>query len=140
MNTKKKYRRYEVFNVLKAKPTASIKELCKATGIKWPSHVHALLQELENEGLIERKPYHLDEIKIVAEPAKPTPEPQKRRRRRSQPVNITWTVRSKQTPAQLEKAIERVVRMAQEKETGVDVLHDHRRPFPRHGLSARRIG
>lgn len=41
----------------------------------------------------------------------------------------------------LENAIERVVRKAKEQESsGVDVIHDHRRPFPRVALKAVRVG
>ena len=44
----------------------TVREICRATGIKSTSTVHALLESLEEQGLITRDPHNSRAIRITA--------------------------------------------------------------------------
>lgn len=98
MGNKSLNRRYDLLEEIRKDQRASIRELADRMQIKSSSQVYGLLRELEDEGLIRR-----NTSPRQTSTKKRTPAKEKRRAPR------------RQTPAQLEKAIERVVRNAENK-------------------------
>lgn len=132
----KLYRRYEVLEEIRKDPRVSIRELCARTGIKAKSQIVGLLKELEDEGLITRSRLARSiqlggvpaPVKSKAVKSKATVRTVRQKpARKPQEDMYSWSSR-KQTDAELQAAIERVVRKAQNA-GGVDVVHDFRSQF-----------
>ena len=140
----KLYRRYELLAEIRKDPRASIRELCDVMGIRAPSQVHSLLRKLEEEGVIVREPRLARSIQIGGERRAKTEMKARHvaltirnKKRQTEPVQPKA---KKQTPDQLEAAIERVVQEARARENaGVDVLNDFRRSM-RGAIKAVKVG
>jgi DNA-binding MarR family transcriptional regulator len=111
----KKFRRYELLEILRLDPRASIRELCDRMLVKAPSQVHGLLQELEQEGLIERNRGKARSVYIVEGAAPKKTEPVGRSKEKKRKAAQERFTRIKQSPDRLAKKIEEVVRKAENK-------------------------
>lgn len=114
MANKKLHRRYELLAEIRKDERASIRELADRMQIKSPSQVYGLLRELEDEGLIRREERLARSIQLGGQPRAKS----KMKARHTSPAKTSAKKRRaprRQSPTQLEKAIDKVVRDAQSK-------------------------